>query len=207
MAGYDYRADGGDGVKARIFNIQKFCIHDGPGIRTTVFFAGCPLRCKWCHNPEGQSSKKEIMIRKATCKHCGLCDIKCNHEECKPYGKCLHICPNDLIPSHYEVIESENPNKDICFYINSPGGSVKDGLAVYDVIRLMKSPVTTICIGMAASMGSILFLAADKRLMLPHSEIMIHDASFGQAEFSGLKPDEIQQKTDDLLHFPSSICC
>lgn len=96
-------------------------------------------------------------------------------------------------------LEKENPGKPINFYINSPGGSVKDGLAVYDVIRLLKSPVTTICIGLAASMGSILFLAADKRLMLPHSEIMIHDASFGQAEFSGLKPDEIQQRTDDLL--------
>ena len=99
----------------------------------------------------------------------------------------------------FMYLEKENPGAPINFYINSPGGSVKDGLAVYDVIRLMKSPVTTICIGMAASMGSILFLAADKRLMLPHSEIMIHDASFGQAEFSGLKPDEIQQKTDDLL--------
>ena len=99
----------------------------------------------------------------------------------------------------FMYLEKENPGAPINFYINSPGGSVKDGLAVYDVIRLLKSPVTTICIGLAASMGSILFLAADKRLMLPHSEIMIHDASFGQAEFSGLKPDEIQQRTDDLL--------
>ena len=99
----------------------------------------------------------------------------------------------------FMYLEKENPGAPINFYINSPGGSVKDGLAVYDVIRLLKSPVTTICIGLAASMGSILFLAADKRLMLPHSEIMIHDASFGQAEFSGLKPDEIQQRTDDLI--------
>lgn len=99
----------------------------------------------------------------------------------------------------FMYLEKENPGAPINFYINSPGGSVKDGLAVYDVIRLMKSPVTTICIGLAASMGAVLFLAADQRLMLAHSEIMIHDASFGKAEFSGLKPDEIQQKTDDLM--------
>lgn len=99
----------------------------------------------------------------------------------------------------FMYLEKESPGKEITFYINSPGGSVSDGLALYDYIRLMKSPVTTICIGRAASMGAILFLAGENRKMLPHSEIMIHDASFGNAEFSGLKPDEISEKANDLL--------
>lgn len=96
-------------------------------------------------------------------------------------------------------LEKENPGAPINLYINSPGGSVSDGLAVYDLIRMMKSPVTTICVGRACSMGAILFLAAERRCMLPHSEIMIHDASFAHAEFSGLKPDEIQEKTSELM--------
>lgn len=94
-------------MKGIIFDIKELGVHDGPGLVSTVFFKGCPLRCIWCHNPEGQSSKKEIMIRKATCKHCGLCDIKCEHEQCKPYGKCLFICPNDLIKEVGEEIEAK----------------------------------------------------------------------------------------------------
>lgn len=99
----------------------------------------------------------------------------------------------------FMYLEKTAPGKPINFYINSPGGCVSDGLAVYDLIRMMKSPITAICTGRACSMGAILFLAADKRLMLPHSEIMIHDASFGKADFGGLKPDEIEEKAKELL--------
>ena len=58
-----------------VFNIQKFSIHDGPGIRTTVFLKGCPLRCKWCANPESQLSQVQILYDKEKCAHCGLQDI------------------------------------------------------------------------------------------------------------------------------------
>lgn len=104
----------------------------------------------------------------------------------------------DLL-QQFMYLEKEMPGEPITFYINSPGGSVTDGLALYDYIRMMKSPVRTVCVGRAASMGAMLFLAGNERLMLPHSEIMIHDASFGNAIFSGLKPDEIQEKTDSLV--------
>lgn len=96
-------------------------------------------------------------------------------------------------------LEKDKPGENINLFINSPGGSVQDGLAVYDLIRTMESPVTTICLGRAASMGALLFLAGDTRKMYEHSEIMIHDASFGSADFSGLKPDEIKEKTEDLM--------
>ena len=63
--------------KGTIFNIQKFSVHDGPGIRTTVFLKGCPLRCKWCHNPEGQSMAKELVMYDSRCVKCGLCIRVC----------------------------------------------------------------------------------------------------------------------------------
>ena len=73
-------------------------------------------------------------------------------------------------------LESEDPDKDIHFYINSPGGSVTAGLAIYDTMQYIKSPVSTICVGLAASMGAVLLAggAKGKRLALPNAEIMIH---------------------------------
>ena len=102
-----------------IFDIKEFAVHDGSGMRTTVFFKGCPLRCKWCHNPEGLSSKPQLMVRENSCKHCGLCLKPCNHEECKPFKRCIHICPDNLIKIVGEEINSKDladrllKNKDI----------------------------------------------------------------------------------------------
>ena len=87
---------------------------------------------------------------------------------------------------------------EVTIYINSPGGEVMSGLAVYDYIKIMKSPVKTVCIGDAASMGAIIFLAGEKREMLPHSRILIHDPSYGHLDVSGKKPHEIQRGVDSL---------
>lgn len=102
-----------------IFDIKEFAVHDGKGLRTTVFFKGCPLHCLWCHNPEGINKKPELMVRVNSCKHCGLCYKPCNHEECKPFKRCVHICPDNLIKIAGEEITSEElatrllKNKDI----------------------------------------------------------------------------------------------
>lgn len=90
-----------------IFNIEEFAVHDGPGLRTAVFLKGCPLRCIWCHNPEGLSPKPQLMVRVAKCTHCGLCYKKCTHPECRAFGRCLHICPQDLISVSGEIISDE----------------------------------------------------------------------------------------------------
>ena len=87
---------------------------------------------------------------------------------------------------------------EITLYINSPGGEVISGLAVYDYIKIMKSTVRTITIGDAASMGAIIFLAGEKREMLPHTRILIHDPSYGHLDVSGKKPHEIQRGVDSL---------
>ena len=104
---------------------------------------------------------------------------------------------NELI-KQLMLLESEDDTKEITLYINSPGGDVISGLAVYDYLTLMKSPIRTVCIGSAASMGAILFLAGEKRQMLPHSEIMIHDPSYRHADMGGQKPHEIQHRLDSL---------
>ena len=84
-------------MKATIFDIKEFSIRDGDGIRTTVFFKGCPLRCIWCHNPEGLSPNVELYELTDGCQHCNLCRVPCNHPDCKDFGRCLHICPQNLL--------------------------------------------------------------------------------------------------------------
>ena len=86
-----------------------------------------------------------------------------------------------LICAQLLFLESENPNKDIAFYINSPGGVVTAGLAMYDTMQYIRSPVSTVCIGMAASAGSLLLMAGakGKRFALPNSQVMIHQPSGG----------------------------
>ncbi len=86
-----------------------------------------------------------------------------------------------LISAQLLFLESENPSKDISFYINSPGGVVTAGLAMYDTMQYIRSPVSTVCIGMAASAGSLLLMAGEKgkRFALPNSQVMIHQPSGG----------------------------
>lgn len=80
-----------------IFDIKEMAVHDGPGIRTTVFFKGCPLRCHWCHNPEGLLRSKQIMFKEAKCIGCNSCKIKCSHPECQDIGRCIYMCPENCL--------------------------------------------------------------------------------------------------------------
>ena len=87
----------------------------------------------------------------------------------------------NLVVAQLLFLESENPEKDVAIYINSPGGSVSAGLAIYDTMQFIKPDVSTICVGLAASMGAVLLAggAAGKRYSLPNSKIMIHQPSAG----------------------------
>lgn len=84
-------------MKGTVFDIKEFALNDGDGIRTTVFLKGCPLRCIWCHNPEGLSPQKQLFVKKKGCINCGLCKKPCNHVDCNEFGRCLHVCPCNLI--------------------------------------------------------------------------------------------------------------
>ena len=80
-----------------VFDVKEMAVHDGDGVRLTVFMKGCPLRCEWCHNPEGLSAQPQILYKSAKCLDCGLCRRACEHEDCQPFGRCLHICPKDCL--------------------------------------------------------------------------------------------------------------
>ena len=109
-----------------------------------------------------------------------------------------------LVVAQMLFLEAQDPDKDISFYINSPGGSVTAGMAIYDTMQFIKCDVSTICIGMAASMGAFLLAAGTKgkRFALPHSEIMIHQplgGAQGQASDIKIRADLIL-RTRDMLN-------
>ena len=102
-----------------------------------------------------------------------------------------------LIIAQLLFLESENPKKEIAMYINSPGGVVTSGLAIYDTMQYIKSPVSTVCVGMAASMGSFLLMAGEPghRIALPNARIMVHQPSGG---FRGQASD-IERHAEDII--------
>jgi ATP-dependent Clp protease, protease subunit len=102
-----------------------------------------------------------------------------------------------LITAQLLYLESENPKKEISMYINSPGGVVTSGLAIYDTMQYIKSPVSTVCVGMAASMGSFLLAAGEpgQRISLPNARIMVHQPSGG---FRGQASD-IERHAEDII--------
>lgn len=120
-------------MKAIIFDIQRGSYVDGPGIRTTVFFKGCNLKCKWCHNPESQSCKKQILFYKDKCSGCGKCKTVCQYslKNCDFCGKCALFCPNEareICGKEYTIEEVfAEIIKDKDFYLSSGGGVTFSG--------------------------------------------------------------------------------
>ena len=128
-----------------IFNIQRFSINDGPGIRTTVFMKGCPLKCQWCCNPESININQEIMIHNIKCIHCGKCkeicpenailsidgDRRIDFSKCNFCMKCLSVCPTktlECIGNFISVDEvMREVRRDSLFYQNSGGGVTLSG--------------------------------------------------------------------------------
>lgn len=131
--------------KGIVFNIQKFSIHDGPGIRTTVFFKGCPLQCKWCSNPESQLREVQILYDQEKCVHCQTCVNTCPHQaiqsidnkividhaSCVGCLHCVHSCPKEAL-SHEGEYKTVEDIVNICmqdkdFYEESDGGITISG--------------------------------------------------------------------------------
>ncbi len=121
-----------------IFNVQRFCIEDGPGIRTTVFFKGCPLRCPWCHNPEGISAAPQIVLSKTRCMNCGSCIEACSTcagdhtlENCARCGLCAEVCPTgarEMVGRTWTVDEVRSMVlRDRIFYDSAEGGVTFSG--------------------------------------------------------------------------------
>ncbi|HNQ66665.1 MAG TPA: ATP-dependent Clp endopeptidase proteolytic subunit ClpP [Smithella sp.] len=125
-------------------------------------------------------------------------------------GKAIDDNVANLIVAQMLYLEAENPDKEIFFYLNSPGGSVSAGMAIYDTMRYVKSPVSTVCMGQAASMAALLLAAGErkKRFALPHSRILIHQplGGFqGQATDIDIQAREILRLKDELNKILSEL--
>ena len=122
-------------MKAEIFDIKRYAVHDGPGIRTTFFLKGCPLHCLWCQNPESMHREQEIVLTQIKCIGCGACKAACNKldntlrlpkSQCTLCGKCIEACKTGarhfaaklLSPEETAMLASE----DKLFYDLSGGG-------------------------------------------------------------------------------------
>ena len=164
MAKHDHSAQragarGVTPVKLPVTKIQKFCTHDGPGIRTTVFFKGCPLRCTWCHNPETQSTKSEFFYSPIFCLGCGACESVCpsgvhsltaehtiDRTRCIGCMRCTQACPSDALEAcaqmmTYDQIMTE-VLKDRAFYGKTGGLTISGGeplLHGTSIIPLLKA--------------------------------------------------------------------
>ena len=115
-----------------IFDIQNCSLHDGPGLRTTVFFKGCPLRCLWCANPESQRPEPQIMYFADKCVDCGACSAICPNgaaksiTDCKGCGKCVDACIHDARRLVGRLVTSDEVyaeiQKDRTLYVDLPSG-------------------------------------------------------------------------------------
>lgn len=115
-------------------------------------------------------------------------------------GEDVNPTTSSLVIAQLLFLESEDPDKDINLYINSPGGSITDGMAIVDTMNYIKSPVSTICIGMAASMGAVLLASGEKgkRFATPNSEILIHQPLIGGGGIAG-QTTEIKIHADHMI--------
>lgn len=213
-----------------VINIQKCSIHDGPGIRTTVFFKGCPLKCIWCHNPESQVYTKEVLYNEEKCSRCEVCMKKCPHQAiykdgndiclkrdtCELCGTCLDYCVNnarEIAGTEYSVNElMKEISKDVMFYEESGGGVTLSGGEVMTQNPEYIEKIARMCHNKGISVvidtcGYAKFENYEK--ILPYVDLFLYDIKLIDEEkhikFTGLSNDVILRNLKCLSEKGSNI--
>ena len=204
-------------MKAILFDITRSSFVDGPGIRTTVFFKGCNLRCAWCHNPESQSPKPQMKFFKNKCTGCGKCKEKCpNHlESCELCGKCTLYCPHDareICGKNYTVGEVVREIlKDKAFYEASGGGVTFSGgecmLQIDFLEELLKECQKNGIHTAVDTAGYVPFEQFEQ--ILPYTELILYDIKCFEAErhklYTGMSNELILDNLQRLLVLKASV--
>lgn len=180
---------------ATIFNVQKYSVHDGPGIRTSVFFKGCPLSCWWCHNPESQDNKIQLMHFKNKCTSCGKCVTNCpnnaitlddkgiaiDKEKCTLSGHCVDVCAYGAMEITGREISASDLIKEIrkdeVFYKQSSGGVTFTGGEPLNQIEVLTN-VAKQChdLEIHTTLDTCLFASWDKlSKIVPYIDLFLVD--------------------------------
>ena len=181
-------------TRGLVLNIMRYATHDGPGIRTTVFLKGCPLRCLWCHNPESQRTGPEIMFSDTRCVRCGECIPNCEHDalswregpvrdqdRCTLCGRCIEACPADArrlagremtVPELVRELE-----KDRIFYEESDGGITFSGGEPFSQPEFLEEALGALgARGIHRAVDTSGLVAADTLLRLsPKIDLFLYD--------------------------------
>lgn len=189
--------------KANIFQVKHFAVHDGPGIRTTVFFKACPLKCIWCHNPEGLGPQRELSFTEHKCTNCQGCVESCpqkahytdekgvhrfNRELCVSCGACVDACYNSCLTLYGTEVSSDELLKELLedrdFYDSSQGGVTLSGgecLMQADFCRELLKKLKQHGISTAVdTCGFVSRSALDK--VIPYTDLFLYDLKAADEE-------------------------
>ena len=215
--------------KGVVFDIKRFAIHDGPGIRTTVFLKGCPLRCQWCHNPEGQARQPELVVRSSRCIGCGACLAACPNSAiamdgnlaptdrrlCTACGACVEVCyaeARELVGRELTVNEVvAEIERDRPFYDESGGGVTFSGgeplLQAEFLLALLKACADRGIHSAVDTCGSCEWQQLD--MIRKHTDLFLYDLKLmddsRHRELTGVSNQAILENLRALSHAGHSI--
>lgn len=204
-----------------IFAIERFSLNDGPGIRTTIFLKGCPLNCRWCHNPESKSPRPQLALFRDQCLLCGACAALCdNHsiqagehrvrfDSCRACGRCAEVCPADALKIYgYEATAQEvvaEALRDAVYYRTSGGGiTLSGGEPMFQpefALEILKEAKRH---GLHTAMETSGFAPWERfEAILPFTDLFLYDYKAEKRlhrELTGVESDRIVENLERLLN-------